>query len=132
MTTKPRKRAPKKAVAPAVDDPQTPFFDARAEDGTFAQEEEESPSAPEDQAVATEAASEDDSVILVDSAPALTVEQTTPVVAEAPIPRCVNCGGIAIYETDGRSSSKRAFCAKDLPANVTHAMVEAYRVRQRR
>jgi hypothetical protein len=100
--------------------------------------EEELASATEDQAVATEAPVED-SVELLDPGTPLVVEQGEPVASrglgledDAPPPRCVNCGETAIYETDGRSSSQRAFCAKDLPVNVTHAMVEAYRVRRRR
>lgn len=39
---------------------------------------------------------------------------------------CVNCGNRAIYETDGRSTTKRAYCQRCLPANVTTAMVEQY------
>lgn len=50
-----------------------------------------------------------------------------PAQAAAPsYPRCVNCGARAIYETDGKATTKRGYCAKDLPANVNQAMVEQY------
>ena len=63
------------------------------------------------------------------SAPQAAPEPAAPAEAGPATPeaiRCVTCGKRAVYETDGRAAASRAYCRRDLPANVTPAMVREY------
>ena len=116
MTAK--KRTTKKvATSPAEDDPSTPYYDARADDGTFA---EEAPSAGEDDNVAPAPPDEPEGPSPESPSPDPTPTPRTP------RPACVSCGAPAVYETDGRATPKRAFCKWHLPVNVTEAMLQQY------
>lgn len=52
--------------------------------------------------------------------------QSAPPVEAPRTPHCVNCGAPAVYETDGKATTKRGYCQRHLPANVNEAMVEQY------
>lgn len=129
MTAKPpRKRAAKKtAHARIPDDPQTPFYDARNDGGEFAVED--FATTPDNPATEFFDARDDAGHFAIEEAKTpQPVPQPEPHTepARATYVRCVNCGDPAVYETDGRATTKRGYCQRELPANVTQAMVEQY------
>ena len=103
----PRKAPAKKAVAPAKDDPQTPFYDARADDGSFAKEADDT-TAPE--AVAEETASAGDSASTGSAggvAPAVEAEG-----------HCSECSSQEDLVTVGTGDAERRYCQKHKPLNA--------------
>jgi hypothetical protein len=123
VTSKPRKRAARKAVS--APEPTSPATEAVASEG-------EVQHADADQEVAAASASEtDESPPGVEQQDSLVADVvgTTPRQQAFPDP-CVKCDKPSVWKSDGKAHASRAYCQRHLPANITRAMVESYRVHQ--